>query len=241
MISATCNVLFSDSAAQPAKDTEDSTAGQTAADSDCYKLAFYNMSSDVPATPAIDALSLKISQICDMVHDANKRIIDGLTSEICDMAHDKCADVVGISVLFNSNDDRWQQHQAILEQILRKLNSRSERRATSPDSNAEPPSKRRAISTDSSAEPPAWKGQSDGHYVVAWNSHRLVLKACQMIVYHYPSKVTKDLQFQQAEWPSGSPVHVCHHCSAVRSVPVLVSVCPRQNAARPVPVMVGID
>ena len=138
--------------AQPAKDTEDSTAGQTAADSDCYKLAFYNMSSDVPTTPAIDALSLEISQICDMVHDANKRIIDGLTSEICDMAHDKCADVVGISVLFNSNDDRWQQHQAILEQILRKLNSRSEQRANA---------------ADSSAEPPAWKGQSDGQCIVA--------------------------------------------------------------------------
>ena len=52
MASATRSVLYqvlsgndisnSDSAAQPAKDTEDSTAGQTAADSDCYKLAFYN-------------------------------------------------------------------------------------------------------------------------------------------------------------------------------------------------------
>ena len=149
------------------------------------------------------------------------------------MVHDKCVDAVGISVLLNPGCntpsaavDRWQQLQAIMEQVLCKLNSSSERRANS---------------ADISAEPPAWKGQSDGHYVVAWNSHRLVLKACQMIVYHYPSKVTKDLQFQQAEWPSGSPVHVCHHCSAVRSVPVLVSVCPRQNAARPVPVMVGID
>ena len=118
-----------------------------------------------------------------MVHNTNKRIIDGLTSETCDMAHDKCADVVGISVLFNPNDDRWQQHQAILEQILRKLNSRSERRANSPDSNAEPPSKRRAISADSSAEPPAWKGESDAHYVVAWNSQRLVLKALKEIIY----------------------------------------------------------
>ena len=212
--------------AQPAKDTEDSTAGQTAGDSDCYKLAFYNIGSDVLTTPTIDVLSSEISEIYDMVHDKNKRIIDGLTSEICDMVHDKCVDAVGISVLFNPKDDRWQQLQAIMDQVVWKLNSRSEQRANS---------------ADSSAEPPAWKGQSDGHYVVAWNSHRLVLKACQMIVYHYPSKVTKDLQFQQAEWPSGSPVHVCHHCSAVRSVPVLVSVCPRQNAARPVPVMVGID
>ena len=73
MSSATCNVLFSDSAAQPAKDTEDSTAGQTAGDSDCYKLTFYN------------------------IGNKDKRIIDGLTSEICDMLHDKCVDAVGIS------------------------------------------------------------------------------------------------------------------------------------------------
>ena len=219
--------------AQPAKDTEDSTAGQTAGDSDCYKLAFYNIGSDVLTTPTTDALSSEISEMYDMVHDKNKRIIDGLTSEICDMVHDKCVDAVGISVLLNPGCntpsvavDRWQQLQAIMEQVLCKLNSSSERRENS---------------AGSSAEPPAWRGQSDGHYVVAWNSHRLFLKACQMIVYHYPSKVTKDLQFQQAEWPSGSPVHVCHHCSAVRSVPVLVSVCPRRNAARPVPVMVGID
>ena len=109
MTSATCNVLLSASAAQPAKDTEDSTAGQIAADSDCYKLAFYNMSSEVPATPAIDALSLEISQICDMVHDANKRIIDGLSSEICDMLHDKCVDAVGISEAFNPKEDWCQQ------------------------------------------------------------------------------------------------------------------------------------
>ena len=94
-MSTTYQVLFSASAVQPASDAEDSTAGQTAGDNDCYKLAFYNIGSDVPATPAIDALSSEISQICDMVHDTNKRIIDGLTSEICDMAHDKCADVVG--------------------------------------------------------------------------------------------------------------------------------------------------
>ena len=102
--------------AQPAKDTEDSTAGQTAGDSDCYKLAFYNIGSDVLTTPTIDALSSEISEIYDMVHDKNKRIIDGLTSEICDMIHDKCVDAVGISVLLNPGCntpsvavDRWQQ------------------------------------------------------------------------------------------------------------------------------------
>ena len=163
MTSAPCHVLFPGSAAQPAKDTEDSTAGQTTAGSDCYKLAFYNMSSDVPATPAIDALSLEISQICDMVHDANKRIIDGLTSEICDMVHDKCVDAVGISVLFNPKDDRWQQLQAIMDQVVWKLNSSSEQRANS---------------ADSSAEPPAWKGQSDGHYVVSLMVHE---KACVVL------------------------------------------------------------
>ena len=222
MTSAPCHVLFPGSAAQPAKDTEDSTAGQTAADSDCYKLAFYNMSSEVPATPAIDALSLEISQICDMVHDANKRIIDGLSSEICDMLHDKCVDAVGISVLFNPKDDRWQQLQAIMDQVVWKLNSSSEQRANS---------------ADSSAEPPAWKGQSDGHYVVIWNSQRLVLKAYSLVVnphdiYH------KDLRFQQAEWPSGPLLHVYHLCSAVRPVPVVVSVCPEWNAARTIPVVV---
>ena len=165
MTSATCNVLLSASAAQPAKDSENGTAGQTAGDNDCYKLAFYNIGSDVPATPAIDALSPEISQTCDMVHDTQKRIIDGLTSEICDMVHDKCVDAVGISVLFNPKDDRWQQLQAIMNQVVWKLNSSSERRANS---------------ADSSAEPPAWKGQSDGHYVVAWNSQRLLSKACDL-------------------------------------------------------------
>ena len=222
MTSPPCHVLFPGSAAQPAKDTEDRTAGQTAADSDCYKLAFYNMSSDVPATPAINALSLEISQISDMVHDANKRIIDGLSSEICDMLHDKCVDAVGISVLFNPKDDRWQQLQAIMDQVVWKLNSSSEQRANS---------------ADSSAEPPAWKGQSDGHYVVIWNSQRLVLKAYSLVVnphdiYH------KDLRFQQAEWPSGPLLHVYHLCSAVRPVPVVVSVCPEWNAARTIPVVV---
>ena len=222
MTSPPCHVLFPGSAAQPAKDTEDSTAGQTTAGSDCYKLAFYNMSSDVPATPAIDALSLEISQISDMVHDANKRIIDGLSSEICDMLHDKCVDAVGISVLFNPKDDRWQQLQAIMDQVVWKLNSSSEQRANS---------------ADSSAEPPAWKGQSDGHYVVIWNSQRLVLKAYSLVVnphdiYH------KDLRFQQAEWPSGPLLHVYHLCSAVRPVPVVVSVCPEWNAARTIPVVV---
>ena len=222
MISATCNVLFSDSAAQPAKDTEDSTAGQTAGDSDCYKLTFYNIGSNVPATPAIDALSLEISEICEMVHNKDKRIIDGLTSEICDMVHDKCVDAVGISVIFNPTEDRWPQLQAIMEQVVGKLNSSSERRAKS---------------ADSSAERPAWKGQSDGHYVVVWNSHRLVLKAYEVIVYHYPFKMAKDLQFQQAEWPSGPPLQYRHYCSDVRPVPVVVSVRPGRNAARPVPVV----
>ena len=221
MASATCNVLFSASAAQPAKDTEDSTAGQTAGDSDCYKLAFYNIGSDVPATPAIDALSPDISQTCDMVHDTNKGIIDGLTSEICHMVHDKCVDAVGISVLFNPRENRWPQLQAIMDQVLSKLNSSSERRANSADSNA---------------EPPAWKGQSDGHYVVVWNSQRLVSKACEEIVYRYPSKIVKDLQFQQAEWPSGPQLHVYHDCSVVRPAPVVVTVCPAPNAAQTVPV-----
>ena len=222
MTSPPCHVLFPGSAAQPAKDTEDSTAGQTTAGSDCYKLAFYNMSSDVPATPAINALSLEISQISDMVHDANKRIIDGLSSEICDMLHDKCVDAVGISVLFNPKDDRWQQLQAIMDQVVWKLNSSSEQRANS---------------ADSSAEPPAWKGQSDGHYVVIWNSQRLVLKAYSLVV--NPHDIShKDLRFQQAEWPSGPLLHVYHLCSAVRPVPVVVSVCPEWNAARTIPVVV---
>ena len=225
MSSEIWNPGSSGSAAQPAKDTEDSTAGQTTAGSDCYKLAFYNMSSEVPATPAIDALSLEISQISDMVHDANKRIIDGLSSEICDMVHDKCVDAVGISVLFNPKEHRWPQLQAIMDQVVWKLNSNSEQRANS---------------ADSSAEPPAWKGQSDGHYVVVWNSQRLVLKAYELIVYQYRSKMTKDLQFQQAEWPSGPPLHVYHDCSVVRPVPVVVSVCAGRNAARPAPVMVFV-
>ena len=37
-MSTTYQVLFSASAVQPASDAEDSTAGQTAGDSDCYKL-----------------------------------------------------------------------------------------------------------------------------------------------------------------------------------------------------------
>ena len=137
------------------------------------------------------------------------------------MVHDKCVDAVGISVLFNPKDDRWQQLQAIMNQVVWKLNSSSEQRANS---------------ADSSAEPPAWKGQSDVHYVVAWNSQRLVSKACEEIVYRYPSKIVKDLQFQQAEWPSGPQLHVYHDCSVVRPAPVVVSVCAARNAAQTVPV-----
>lgn len=49
-MSTTYQVLFSASAAQPASDAEDSTAGQTAGESDCYN----------------DGLT---SEICDMAHD----------------------------------------------------------------------------------------------------------------------------------------------------------------------------
>ena len=149
--------------------------------------------------------------------------MDGLATEICDMVHDKCVDAVGISVLFNPKDDMWQQLLpfGIKNQVVWKLNSSSERRANS---------------ADSSAEPPAWKGQSDGHYVVAWNSQRLVSKACEEIVYRYLSKIVKDLQFQQAEWPSGPQLHVYHDCSVVRPAPVVVTVCAARNAAQTVPV-----
>ena len=215
------DLLFSGSAEQPAAHSEASRAARPAGDSDdigsgvtafynidsdvppAYKLAFYNIGSDVTATP-------------------NQHTTDGLATEICDMAHDKCVDAVGISVLFNPKDGRWQQLQAIMDQVVWKLNSSSEQRANS---------------ADSSAEPPAWKGQSDGHYVVVWNSQRLVLKAYSLVVnphdiYH------KDLRFQQAEWPSGPPLHVYHDCSVVRPVPVVVSVCPEWNAARTIPVVV---
>ena len=229
MTSPPCHVLFPGSAAQPAKDTEDGIAGQTAADSDCYKLAFYNIGSDIPAAPTIDALSPEISQICDMVHCRNKRIIDALTSKICDMVYDKCVDAVGISVLFDPKADRWEQLRAIMDQALEKLNCKLNCKLNSS-------SERRANSADSSAEPPAWKGQSDGHYVVAWNSQRLVSKACEEIVYRYLSKIVKDLQFQQAEWPSGPQLHVYHDCSVVRPAPVVVSVCAARNAAQTVPV-----
>ena len=66
-------VLFSASAVRPASDAEDSTAGQTAGESDCYKLAFYNIGANVPATPTTDAHSSELSEICDMVHNTNKR------------------------------------------------------------------------------------------------------------------------------------------------------------------------
>ena len=95
--------------AQPAKDTEDSSAGQTAGDSDCYKLAFYNMGRSCIS---------EISETGDMVHDTNEPIIDDLTSEICDMVHDKCVDAVGISVLLNPKKDRRQQLQAITQKAV---------------------------------------------------------------------------------------------------------------------------
>ena len=171
-----------------------------------------------------------------MVHCRNKRIIDALTSKICDMVYDKCVDAVGISVLFDPKADRWEQLRAIMDQALEKLNCKLNCKLNSS-------SERRANSADSNAEPPAWKGQSDGHYIVVWNSQRLVLTAYKAD-YEETPKIVKYLQFQQAEWPSGPSLRVYHDCSAVRPDPVdgvlLVSVCSGRNAARTVPVTVGI-
>ena len=86
---------FSSDTQQTADDLSKSSAARPADQSALYNLALYNIGSDVLTTPTTDALSSEISEMYDMVHDKNKRIIDGLTSEICDMAHDKCADVVG--------------------------------------------------------------------------------------------------------------------------------------------------
>ena len=193
------DLLFSGSAEQPAAHSEASRAARPAGDSDdigsgvtafynidsdvppAYKLAFYNIGSDVTATP-------------------NQHTTDGLATEICDIAHDKCVDAVGISKVFNPKDDRCQQLQSIMEQVVWKLNSRAGRPANS---------------ADSSAEQPAWKGHIDGHYVCVWNTHRLVLTAYEYLQKH-PARISQYLQFRQAEWPSASPLHVYHHCNAAR-------------------------
>ena len=102
----------------PAKPS--SSAALPAGYSEFHRLAFYNI--------GWDAKSKKVWHT-----------MEGLATEICDMVHDKCVDAVGISVLFNPKDDRWQQLQAIMNQVVWKLNSSSERRANSADSSAEPP------------------------------------------------------------------------------------------------------
>ena len=177
-----------------------------------YKLAVYNIGSDVTATPLMRSSS-DVTATPLIAARYNRHITDGLATEICDMVHDKCIDAVGICEVAH----RCQRSRAIMDQVVWKLNSSSERRANSADSNA---------------EPPAWKGQSDGHYVVVWNSQRLVLKAYEEIVYHYPSKIVKDLQFQQAEWPSGPSLHVYHDCSAVRPACAAGARCFEHSAHR---------
>ena len=129
---------------------------------------------------------------------------DGLATEICDMVHDKGIDAVGICEVFNLRDDScWQQRQGIMKHVVSKLNSRAGRPATS---------------AGSSAERPAWKGQSDGHYIFAWNSNRLVLKTYEYIscgIEEHPWRMAQYLQFQPAESHYHSPVslHVCHNHS----------------------------
>ena len=130
--------------------------------------------------------------------------MDGLATEICDMVHDKCVDAVGICEVFNLRDDScWQRRQNIMKHVVRKLNSRAEQPATS---------------ADNSAEQPAWKGQSDGHYIFAWNSNRLILRSYEYIscgIAEHPWRMAQYLQFQPAESHYQSPVslHVCHNHS----------------------------
>ena len=126
--------------------------------------------------------------------------MDGLATEICDMVHDKCVDAVGICEVFNLRDDScWQQRQDIMEHVVWKLNTT-------------------ATSADNSAEQPAWKGQSDGHYIFAWNSNRLLLTSYEYIscgIAEHPWRMAQYLQFQpaQSHYHSRVSLHVCHNHS----------------------------
>ena len=130
--------------------------------------------------------------------------MEGLATEICDMVHDKCVDAVSICEVFNLRDDSWwQQRQDIMEHVVRKLNTSAAQQQTP---------------ADSSAERPAWKGQSDGHYIFAWNSNRLVLTTYKYIscgIEEHPWRMAQYLQFKPAKSHYHSPVslHVCHNHS----------------------------
>ena len=163
--------------------------------SEFHRLAFYNIGWNLLSQKAWHTM-------------------DGLATEICDMVHDKCVDAVGICEVLNlsrgicevlnlRDDSYWQQRQDIMKHVVWKLNSRAEQPATS---------------ADNSAQQPAWKGQSDGHYIFAWNSNRLVLTSYEYIscgIAEHPWRMAQYLQFEpaQSHYHSRVSLHVCHNHS----------------------------
>ena len=183
---------FSSDTQQTADDLSKSSAARPADQSALYNLALYNIGSDATAT-------------------SNQHIGGDVATKICNIIDDRCIDAMIISGLFNAKNDRLQQLQAIVKNVVLKLSNDDGRPANS---------------VDSSAEQPAWKSQIKGYYVCVWNTHRLTLTAYENSQKDL-SRISQHLQFRQAQQPSGPPLHFHHHCNAAQPAPpVVVSIRP---------------
>ena len=95
---------------------------------------------------------------------------ENLAAEICDLVQAKCIDAVGISAVLNLREPQhMQDRQDIMRVVLSKLNNRLDR--------------------------PVWRGESDGHYIFVWNSHRLLLKT-----YNYVSCGIEEQRWRMAQY-----------------------------------------
>ena len=138
--------------------------------------------------------------------DSMENVVDDPAAKICDMIYAKCIDSMSISGAFNVKDDRLQQLQAMMEKVVWKLNNDDGRSANL---------------VNSRAEQPAWTSHIEAHYACVWNTHRLALTLYEYLQ-KQPSTMSHYLKFQQAQRPSGPPLHFYHHCDTVRHVPPLV-------------------
>ena len=132
--------------------------------------------------------------------DSMENVVDDPAAKICDMIYEKCIDSM------NVKDDRLQDLQAMMEKVVWKLNNDDGRSANL---------------VNSRAEQPAWTCHIEGHYACVWNTHRLALTLYKDLQ-KQPSTMSHYLKFQQAQRPSGPPLHFYHHCDTVRHVPPLV-------------------
>ena len=100
---------------------------------------------------------------------------ENLAVEICDLVRAKSVDAVGISEVFNLREpEHAPDRQDIMRLVLSRLNGRPDRHVLVDE---------------------CWRGQSDGHYIFVWNSHRLVLKT-----YNYVNCGIEEQRWRMAQY-----------------------------------------